>query len=54
VHDLPARLDGWREEEIEFLVRLVNHDSGTDDVMGVNHVGVMLAVATAPACGAGG
>jgi glutamate carboxypeptidase len=37
------RLDGWRDEQIEFLARLVNHDSGTDDVMDVNRVGAILA-----------
>jgi len=33
VRDLLDRLDGWRDEQIEFLARLVNHDSGTDDVL---------------------
>jgi glutamate carboxypeptidase len=37
------RLDGWRDEQIEFLARLVNHDSGTDDVLDVNRVGAILA-----------
>jgi glutamate carboxypeptidase len=37
------RLDGWRDEQIEFLARLVNHDSGTDDVIDVNRVGAILA-----------
>src|SRR2546428_9144624 len=41
--DLLDRLDGWRDEQIEFLARLVNHDSGTDDVMDVNRVGAILA-----------
>ena len=43
VRDLLDRLDGWRDEQIEFLARLVNHDSGTDDVMDVNRVGAILA-----------
>jgi glutamate carboxypeptidase len=37
------RLDGWRDEQIEFLARLVDHDSGTDDVGDVNRVGAILA-----------
>jgi len=37
------RIDGWRTEQIEFLERLVNHDSGTDDVIDVNRVGAILA-----------
>jgi len=41
--DLLERLDGWRDEQIEFLARLVNHDSGTDDVVDVNRVGAILA-----------
>jgi glutamate carboxypeptidase len=43
MRDLLDRLDGWRDEQIEFLARLVNHDSGTDDVMDVNRVGAILA-----------
>src|SRR5205814_10562581 len=43
MRDLLARLDGWRDEQIEFLARLVNHDSGTDDVLDVNRVGAILA-----------
>jgi glutamate carboxypeptidase len=43
MRDLLARLDGWRDEQLEFLARLVNHDSGTDDVMDVNGVGAILA-----------
>jgi glutamate carboxypeptidase len=43
VNALLDRLDGWRDEQIEFLARLVNHDSGTDDVMDVNRVGAILA-----------
>src|SRR5262245_19966784 len=39
MRDLLDRLDGWRDEQIEFLARLVNHDSGTDDVLDVNRVG---------------
>src|SRR5882724_8932300 len=42
MRDLLDRLDGWRDEQIEFLARLVNHDSGTDDVMDVNRVGAIL------------
>src|SRR5262249_60285536 len=42
MRDLLDRLDGWRDEEIEFLARLVNHDSGTDDVIDVNGVGAIL------------
>jgi len=42
MHPLLDRLDGWRDEQIEFLARLVNHDSGTDDVMDVNRVGAIL------------
>ena len=42
MRDLLERIDGWRDEQIEFLARLVNHDSGTDDVMDVNRVGVIL------------
>ncbi|HUG36125.1 MAG TPA: M20 family metallopeptidase [Candidatus Limnocylindrales bacterium] len=40
--NLLDRLDGWRDEQIEFLERLVNHDSGTDDPMDVNRVGAIL------------
>src|SRR2546428_3633311 len=43
VRDLLDRLDGWRDEQIEFLARLVNHDSGTDDGLAVNRVGAILA-----------
>ena len=43
MRDLLTRLDGWRDEQIEFLARLVNHDSGTDDVLDVNRVGAILA-----------
>ena len=42
MRDLLDRLDGWRDEQLEFLARLVNHDSGTDDVMDVNAVGAIL------------
>ncbi len=42
MRDLLDRLDGWRDEQIEFLARLVNHDSGTDDVIDVNRVGAIL------------
>ena len=43
MRDLLERLDGWRDEQIEFLARLVNHDSGTDDVLDVGRVGAILA-----------
>jgi glutamate carboxypeptidase len=43
VRALLERLDGWRDEQIEFLARLVNHDSGTDDAIDVNRVGAILA-----------
>jgi len=43
MRDLIDRLDGWREEQIDFLARLVNQDSGTDDRDDVNQVGDMLA-----------
>src|SRR5438105_8681163 len=43
MRELIARLDGWQGEQIEFLGRLVNHDSGTDDVLDVNRVGAILA-----------
>ena len=26
-------LDAWRDEQIDFLARLVDHDSGTDDAL---------------------
>jgi glutamate carboxypeptidase len=43
MRELIKRLDGWREEQIDFLARLVNQDSGTDDRDDVNQVGDMLA-----------
>ena len=43
MRELIARLEGWQGEQIEFLGRLVNHDSGTDDVLDVNRVGAILA-----------
>ena len=43
MRELIARLDTWQKEQVEFLARLVNHDSGTDDVMDVNRVGAILA-----------
>ena len=43
MRQLLDRIDRWRAEQIEFLERLVNHDSGTDDVMDVNSVGAILA-----------
>lgn len=42
MRELLTRLDGWREEQIELLARLVNQDSGTDDRADVNTVGDML------------
>ena len=41
--DLLGRLDGWRDEQVALLARLVNQDSGTDDRADVNRVGAMLA-----------
>jgi glutamate carboxypeptidase len=41
--DLLARLDAWRQEQLELLARLVNQDSGTDDREDVNRVGAVLA-----------
>src|SRR5262249_22225280 len=43
MRELLDPLDGWREEQLDFLARLVNHDSGTDDVVDVNRVGAILA-----------
>ncbi len=43
MRELLDRLDGWRDEQIEFLARLVNHDSGTDDPIDSNRVGAILA-----------
>jgi acetylornithine deacetylase/succinyl-diaminopimelate desuccinylase-like protein len=43
MRELMTRLDAWREEQIDFLARLVNQDSGTDDRDDVNQVGEMLA-----------
>jgi len=43
MHELTRRLDEWREEQIEFLARLVNQDSGTDDRDDVNRAGALLA-----------
>lgn len=43
MRDLMNRLDGWLEEQIDFLARLVNQDSGTDDRDDVNQVADMLA-----------
>jgi len=42
MREILGLLDDWRDEQIEFLARLVNHDSGTDDVMDVNRVGAIL------------
>jgi glutamate carboxypeptidase len=41
--DLLARLDAWRDEQLDFLARLVNQDSGTDDRDDVNRLGDVLA-----------
>jgi hypothetical protein len=41
MRELIARLDAWQGE---FLARLVNHDSGTNDVLDVNRVGAILMV----------
>ncbi len=38
-----GRLEKWRDEQIEFLARLVNQDSGTDNREDVNTVGAVLA-----------
>src|SRR5512146_1668639 len=43
MRDLMNRLDGWREGQIDFLARLVNQDSGTDDRDDVNQAADMLA-----------
>lgn len=40
-------LQGWRNEQVDFLASLVNQDSGTDDRADVNRVGDMLAEALA-------
>lgn len=37
------RLDGYRDEQVDFLAALVNQDSGTDDRDDVNRVGAVLA-----------
>lgn len=41
--ELLARLDAWRQGQIDLLARLVNQDSGTDDRSDVNKVGDLLA-----------
>lgn len=38
-----ALLDKWRDEQVDFLARLVNQDSGTDDRDEVNKAGALLA-----------
>jgi glutamate carboxypeptidase len=43
MRDYLDRLDKWRDEQLDFLARLVNQDSGTDDRTDVNKVGAMLA-----------
>ena len=43
VREILDRLDNWRDEQLEFLARLVNHDSGTDDPLDVNRVAAILA-----------
>jgi glutamate carboxypeptidase len=45
MRELLAHLDGWRDEQIRFLARLVDQDSGTDDREDANRVGDMLAEA---------
>lgn len=40
--ELLARLDAWRDEQLDFLARLVNQDSGTDDRDDVNRLGDVL------------
>ena len=42
MRELLDRLDGWRDEQIELLARLVNHDSGTDDPIDANRVAAIL------------
>ena len=59
MRDLLDRLDGWRDEQLEFLARLVNHDSGTDDVLdvilttGYGQLLVAKVVGFAALCGLG-
>jgi glutamate carboxypeptidase len=43
MRDVLKRLEGWRDEQVEFLARLVNQDSGTHDRDDVNRVGAVLA-----------
>ncbi len=38
-----ALLDKWRDEQLDFLARVVDQDSGTDDRDDVNKVGALLA-----------
>ncbi len=45
MRDLLRRLDTWQDEQVAFLARLVNQDSGTDDRADVNKVGDVLAEA---------
>src|SRR5262245_66583599 len=42
MRDLLTRIDDWREEQIDFLARLVNQDSGTDDRDDVKAAGEIL------------
>src|SRR5919197_5322255 len=42
MRDYLARLDKWRDEQVELLARLVDQDSGTDDRDDVNAVGGVL------------
>lgn len=42
MRELLAPLDAWQEEQIDFLARLVNQDSSTDDRADVNKVGNIL------------
>lgn len=44
MRELIARLDAGQGEQVEFLARLANHDSGTDDVLDVNRVGAIPMV----------
>jgi acetylornithine deacetylase/succinyl-diaminopimelate desuccinylase-like protein len=43
MRDYLDRLDKCRDEQLDFLARLVNQDSGTDDRADVNKVGAVLA-----------
>ena len=43
--ELAALLDKWQGEQIDFLARFVNQDSGTDDRDDVNKAGDLLVEA---------